>query len=101
MSQGGAARPGEEASIRPFAGIRPAAGRAAEVVAPPYDVLSAAEARAQADGRPWSFLRLSRPEVGLAPDARPAPDELYRLAADTMRRMFAAGVLRRDPAPRY
>ena len=101
MNRGGPARPGEAAPIRPFAGIRPAAGRAAEVVAPPYDVLSAAEARAQADGRPWSFLRLSRPEVGLAPDARPAPDELYRLAADTMRRMFAAGVLRRDPAPRY
>ncbi len=101
MSQGGEARRGEEASIRPFAGIRPAAGRAAEVAAPPYDVLSAAEARAQARGRPWSFLRLSRPEVGLAPDARPTPDDLYRLAADTMRRMFAAGVLRRDPTPRY
>ena len=26
--------------IRPFAGLRPASGRAAEVIAPPYDVLS-------------------------------------------------------------
>ena len=34
--------------IAPFSGLRPAPGRAAEVIAPPYDVLSAAEARVRA-----------------------------------------------------
>jgi uncharacterized protein (DUF1015 family) len=38
--------------IRPFPGLRPAAGRAAELIAPPYDVLSAHEARSRAAGRP-------------------------------------------------
>ena len=32
--------------IKPFAGLRPAPGRAAEVAAPPYDVMSTDEARA-------------------------------------------------------
>ena len=40
--------------IRPFAGLRPASGRVAEVIAPPYDVLSTDEARARAAGKPWS-----------------------------------------------
>ncbi|MDH5777223.1 MAG: DUF1015 domain-containing protein, partial [Gammaproteobacteria bacterium] len=31
--------------IRPFAGLRPKPDHAAEVVAPPYDVLNTAEAR--------------------------------------------------------
>ena len=42
--------------IRPFAGLRPASGRAAEVIAPPYDVLSSDEARTRAAGKPWTFL---------------------------------------------
>ena len=49
--------------IRPFAGLRPAAGRAAEVIAPPYDVLSSDEARARAAGKPWTFLHISKPET--------------------------------------
>ena len=51
--------------IRPFAGLRPAPGRAADVVAPPYDVLSTEEARARAAGKPWSFLHVSKPEIDL------------------------------------
>ena len=34
--------------IMPFRGLRPAAGHAEAVIAPPYDVLSTAEARARA-----------------------------------------------------
>ena len=51
--------------IRPFAGLRPAPGRAADVIAPPYDVLSSEEARARAAGKPLSFLHVSKPEIDL------------------------------------
>jgi uncharacterized protein (DUF1015 family) len=51
--------------IKPFAGLRPAPGRAAEVAAPPYDVLSSNEARLSAAGKPWSFLHISKPEIDL------------------------------------
>ena len=37
-----------------------------QVAARPYDVLSFAEAKAGAEGRPWSFLHVSRAEVDLA-----------------------------------
>src|SRR5262249_52609249 len=39
--------------IRPFRALRPAPGRAGEILAPPYDVLSSAEARERAKGKPW------------------------------------------------
>mgnify|MGYP000751873946 CR=1 FL=1 len=51
--------------IIPFRGLRPAPGRATEVAAPPYDVMNASEARSMVEGRPWSFLHISRPEVDL------------------------------------
>ncbi|MCU7883066.1 MAG: DUF1015 domain-containing protein, partial [Candidatus Thiodiazotropha sp. (ex Lucinoma annulata)] len=51
--------------IRAFPGLRPAEGRAADVAAPPYDVMNEAEAREMAVGRPWSFLHISRPEIDL------------------------------------
>ena len=51
--------------IAPFKGLRPAEGRADDVVAPPYDVMNTAEAREMAQDRPWSFLHISRPEIDL------------------------------------
>ncbi|MBI1395094.1 MAG: DUF1015 family protein [Betaproteobacteria bacterium] len=87
--------------IRPFAALRPAAGRAGEVIAPPYDVLSANEARARASGKPWSFLHVSKPEIDLPPDLDPHDDSVYAQARDNLQRMIAAGVLSRDAAPAY
>ena len=54
--------------IKPFRALRPAPGRGAEVLAPPYDVLSSAEARERAKGKPWSFLHVSKAEIDLAGD---------------------------------
>src|SRR4029078_2579796 len=51
--------------IKPFRALRPAPGRASDVLAPPYDVLSSAEARVRAKGKPWSFLHISKPEIDL------------------------------------
>ena len=97
-----AASPAPTAPLfRPFAALRPAPGRAAEVAAPPYDVLTTDEARARARGKPWSFLHVSRPEIDLAPGADPGAPEVYAKAGENLRRMIAAGVLRRDPEPRY
>ncbi|MGE5442164.1 MAG: DUF1015 family protein, partial [Bacteroidota bacterium] len=62
--------------LRPFAAIRPVAQRAAEVAARPYDVLSFAEAKTAAAGRPWSFLHLSRAEIDLPPGTDPHTPEV-------------------------
>jgi uncharacterized protein (DUF1015 family) len=87
--------------IRPFAGLRPAPGRAAEVIAPPYDVLSSEEARARAAGKPWSFLHISKPEIDLPPGTNPYAPEVYAKAAENLGAMTRKGVLIRDPAPCY
>jgi uncharacterized protein (DUF1015 family) len=87
--------------IKPFAGLRPAPGRAADVAAPPYDVMNAAEARVMVQGRPWSFLHISRPEVDLPVDTDPYAPEVYAKARENLDRMLTQGVLVRDPEPRY
>ncbi len=88
--------------IRPFAGLRPASGRAAEVIAPPYDVLTSDEARARAAGKPWSFLHISKPEIDLpAVGTDPYAPQVYAKAAENLGLMMRKGVLVRDPAPCY
>jgi len=87
--------------IKPFRALRPASGRAGEILAPPYDVLSSAEARERAKGRPWSFLHVSKPEIDLDPAIDPYDQAVYTKAAENFARMIAAGVLVRDAQPRY
>ena len=87
--------------IKPFAGLRPADGRAADVVAPPYDVVSASEARALAEGRPWSFLHISRPEIDLPEGTDPYAPEVYAGAAQSLAHMIDSGVLVRDSCACY
>jgi uncharacterized protein (DUF1015 family) len=87
--------------VQPFRALRPAPGRAAEVLAPPYDVLSSAEARARAAGKPWSFLHVSKPEIDFDPATDPYAPAVYARAAENLARMVAEGVLVRDTAPNY
>jgi uncharacterized protein (DUF1015 family) len=87
--------------IQPFRALRPAPGRAAEVLSPPYDVLSSAEARARAKGKPWSFLHISKPEIDLDPAIDPFDRAVYTKAAENLASMIAAGVLMRDATPCY
>jgi uncharacterized protein (DUF1015 family) len=87
--------------IKPFAGLRPAPGRATDVASPPYDVMSTDEARQMVAGRPWSFLHISRPEVDLPADTDPFDSAVYAKARENLDRMLARGILVQDPAPRY
>ena len=87
--------------IRPFRALRPAPGRAGEVLAPPYDVLSSAEARERAKGKPWSFLHVSKPEIDLDPATDPYDRAVYAKGRENLRRMIADGILIRDAKPCY
>src|SRR5215510_9996798 len=87
--------------IKPFRALRPAAGRAAEILAPPYDVLSSAEARDRAKGKPLSFLHISKPEIDLDPAIDPYDRAVYAKAAENLDRMSKTGALIRDPKPCY
>ncbi len=87
--------------IKPFAGLRPRAEFAAQVLAPPYDVVTEDEARSRAAGRPWSFLHVSRPEIDLPRGTDPYAPEVYRKGRENFDGQIAAGVLARDPQPYY
>ncbi len=90
-----------EPLLRPFAALRPAPERAADVAAPPYDVVSSEEARALARGRPYSFLHVSKAEIDLPEGTDPYAPAVYAKAAANLAAMVAEGVLRRDPKPCY
>lgn len=82
--------------IKPFAGLRPKAEFAADVVAPPYDVLNTEEARQRAEGRPHSFLHISKPEIDLPPGTDPFDARVYAKGAENLQQMINSGVLVRD-----
>lgn len=90
--------------IQPLRGLRPAPDRAAEVAAPPYDVLTSDEARQRVHGatsQPWSFLHISKPEIDLPQDTDPYSPAVYAKGAENLARMLAAGVLQRDATACY
>jgi len=87
--------------VRPFRALRPAKDRAADVVAPPYDVLSTDEARDSARGRPYSFLHISKPEIDLPNGTDPCAPDVYAKGAQNLRRFVQEEVLVRDDSECY
>jgi uncharacterized protein (DUF1015 family) len=87
------------ATIRPFTGIRPRTELAARVAAPPYDVLDSEEARAEAEGNPYSFLHVGKPEIDLPRGIDLYDDRVYAKGRENLERMIREGVLVADPAP--
>ena len=51
------------AQIKPFAAIRPSNGLEEQVAALPYDVYNRMEAKHEIKHKPYSFLRVDRPET--------------------------------------
>jgi len=87
------------ATIRPFHAVRPTPALAARVASVPYDVVDTAEARQLAEGNPWSFLHVIRPEIDLPEGTDPHADTVYAQSAAAYGRLLAEGTLVRDATP--
>lgn len=87
--------------VRPFAALRPIPEHAEAVAAPPYDVLNTQEARARAEGRPNSFLHISKPEIDLPEGTDVYAQEVYDKGAENLNRLIADGILMREDKPCY
>ena len=72
------------ADVRPFRALRPREDLAADIIAPPYDVLDEQEARALAVN-PRSFLHVTRSEVDLAPGTDAHSERAYAKAREEFR----------------
>jgi len=87
--------------IRPLKGLRPRQDKAADVVAPPYDVLNTEEARVRVQGRPLSFLHISKPEIDLPVGTDPYDAAVYEKGATNLQKLIDDGVLIQDEEPCY
>ena len=85
------------AVFRAFHALMPRPDKVAAVAAVPYDVVNSEEAAALAEGNPLSFLRVSRPEIEMAPGTDLYSDPVYAKARENFQRLIAAAPLENDP----
>ena len=89
------------AVITPFRALRPKPELAAQVAAPPYDVVSLEEARQQAKGNPYSFLRIGRAELELDDNLDPYSPAVYEHGAKNLQQLIQRGVLTQEARPMF
>jgi uncharacterized protein (DUF1015 family) len=89
------------ASLEPFRGLRPPAALAAKLACPPYDVVSATEARTYARGNDQCFFRISRPEIDLPTDTDEHSETVYLRGRENLAEFQAKGWLSKDPEPAF
>ena len=89
------------ATLKPFAALRPRPELASQICELPYDVMSSEEARQMAHGNPLSFLRVSKPEIDLAPGTDLYSPAVYAKGKENFGRLIAQGVLRQDAQPSF
>ena len=68
------------AVIRPFKALRPKEELAKQVASRPYDVLNSEEAKQEAAGNNYSFLRITKPEIDLPAGIDVHSPEVYEKA---------------------
>ncbi len=89
------------AEIRAFRGIRPAAGKEANIAALPYDVYNREEARKAVEGKPLTFLRIDRAETQLSEETDIYAPEVYQKAKELLWGMVENGDFVQDDKPCY
>ena len=84
------------AHFYPFHALMPTPKKVAEVAAVPYDVVNSEEAAVLAEGNPLSFLRVSRPEIEMAPGVDLYSDEVYAKAEANFKPMTGRPVMKQS-----
>src|SRR5918994_7905411 len=87
------------ATLHPFRALRPSPASAAAVSSVPYDVVSTDEARELARNNPLSFLRVTRSEIDLPPDADPYAARVYQRARENFQKLRDVAPLIVEDAP--
>ncbi len=81
------------AIIKPFKALRPQAQFAKQVASKPYDVLSSAEAKKEAEGNPNSFLHITKSEIDLPDKIDVHSEEVYEKAKDNLQAFIKREIL--------
>ncbi len=84
------------AKIKPIKGFRPTEELSKEVASRPYDVLNSAEAREEAKGKTYSFLRIVKSEIDLPESVGLYDEQVYQKAKNNFSEFVDKGVLVQD-----
>lgn len=88
-------------TVSPFRALRPAAQFAREVASKPYDVLSIKEAKKEAEGKPNSFLHVTRSEIDLPAETDVHSTGVYQKALENLNAFISREVLFSEQKPCY
>jgi uncharacterized protein (DUF1015 family) len=89
------------AHIKPFKALRPQAQLAKSVASRPYDVLSSAEAKIEAQGNPASFLHITKSEIDLPDSMDVHAQEVYNQAKSNLQASIQRDTLFRESKECY
>ncbi len=84
------------AIIAPFSAIHYPQAKQSDLVAPPYDVLSAADKQKLLNRNPANIVAIDLPHI---PPKEAGPDATYEAAAKTLQEWLSKGTLIKDAAP--
>jgi uncharacterized protein (DUF1015 family) len=89
------------AILKPFKGLRPPKEIVKQLASRPYDVLNSLEARREAEGNPYSFLRVVKPEIELPESTNLYSQEVYNKADENFHKFIKQGWLKQDQTDNY
>lgn len=89
------------ADIKPFQCIRPDKEKAGRIAALPYDVYRRAEAKAEIEKEPLSFLRVDRAETQFDDSVDTYDQRVYEKARDLLEDMIAEGLFIKEARECY
>ncbi len=81
------------AVIKPFKALRPQAQIAKNVASKPYDVLTSAEAKKEAQGNPNSFLHITKSEIDLPESTYIYSPDVYEKAKENLQAFIKRNIL--------
>lgn len=89
------------AIIKPFKGLRPPRHLVEKIASRPYDVLNSGEARAEAEGNPYSLYHIIKPEIDFPPGTDEHDERVYLKAAENFAAFKQNGWLVQDTESHY
>ena len=88
-------------TIQPFRALRPEAQHAKQVASRPYDVLNSKEAKIEAQGKPSSFLHITKSEIDLPEEVDIHSQQVYDSAKNNLDAFISRNILFRESKPCY
>jgi len=85
--------------IKEFCGLRPPKNLAEKISELPYDVCSSAEARKTAEGNPYNFYHVTKPEIDLPENVDIYDESVYNKGAENFKAFIEKGYLTSEKTP--